>query len=107
MNEAVEHKTDHGEGDHCLCDLGPLLVVLRQAPPSAEPTDGSFDHPPAWQQDEALGACDAADDDQRQAEQKAGEKDGEAVVDAVGEHGPEPVVEGLIRRSSSPALSAS
>ena len=33
--------------------------------------------------------------DQRQAEQTAGEQDGEAVVDAVGEHDPEPVVEGL------------
>src|SRR4051794_12789458 len=52
-------------------------------------------NPPLRQQDEALGACNTADDNQRQAEQKAGEQDGEAVVDAVGEHGPEPVVEGL------------
>ena len=63
VGEAVEHEADHGEGDHRLGDVGPLLIVLRQAPPSPEPTDGSFDHPPAWQQDEALGACDAANDD--------------------------------------------
>ena len=110
MSEAVEHEADHGEGDHRLGDLGPLLVILRQAPPSPEPTDGSFDHPPAWQQDEALSARDAADDNQRQAEQKAGEQDGEAVVDAVGEHGSEPLAAGrrhsvrvVLKHAISPA----
>jgi hypothetical protein len=45
--------------------------------------------------DEAGTACGTADDDQRQAEQKAGEQSGEPAVDAVGKHGPEPVVKRL------------
>ena len=59
------------------------------------PTDGWFDYPPARQNHIAFGACNATGNDQRQAEQKAGKQDGEAVVDAVGEHDPEPVVERL------------
>ena len=74
---------------------GSCLVVLGQPPPSAEPAERSLDHPAARLHDEAGGACDAADDDQRQAGQEAGEQGGKAVVDAVREHGPEPGVERL------------
>jgi len=28
MSEAVEHETDHGEGNHGFGDLGPLLIIL-------------------------------------------------------------------------------
>jgi len=54
-----------------------------------------FDHPSPWLHDKAGTACGPADDDQRQAEQKAGEQSGKPVVDAVGKHGPEPVVKRL------------
>jgi hypothetical protein len=65
-----------------------LLVVLGQAPPSVancEPADRPLHHPAARLHDEAGAASDVADDDQRQAEQEAGEQGGEAVVDAVRE----------------------
>ena len=94
MGEAVEHEADHGEGDHGLGDLRQFFVVLRQASPPPEPAEGSFNHPPARNDDEA-GSGDPANDDQRQAEQEAGEQDRQAVVDAVGEHGLEPAVQAL------------
>lgn len=94
----MEHQTDHGEGDHGLGDLGQFLVILGEAPPSAEPSERSFDDPPAWDDDETGGACDAAHDHQRQAEQEAGEQDNEPVVDAVGEHRLKPAVQPLDAR---------
>lgn len=93
MNEAVEHQADHGEGDHGFGDLGQLLIVLGQAPPSAEPAECSFNDPSAGDHNEAGRPGKAADDDQRQAEEEAGEQDGEPVVDTVGEHDLEPAVE--------------
>jgi len=94
MNEAVEHEADEGQGDHCFGDIGALLVILGQAPPSAQPSEGPFDHPAAWHQDEA-DAGDAPDDDQRQPEQEAGEDHRQPVVNAVGENGLEPAVQPL------------
>jgi hypothetical protein len=46
-------------------------------------------------EDNEAGPGDAAHDDQRRAEQEAGEQDRQAVVDAVGEHRPEPAVQRL------------
>ena len=95
MSETVEHEADHGDGDHRLRDLGQLLVVLGEAAPSAEPAERPLDHPAARENDEAGGACDAPHDDQRQAEQQTGEQDGHAIVEAVGEHRPQPAVQRL------------
>jgi hypothetical protein len=95
VSQAVHDNADGGEGDHGLGDLRQFLVVLCQAPPSTKPTECSFDHPPARHDDEARGAGDPAHDDERPAEQEAGEQDRQAVVDAVGEHGLEPAVQRL------------
>src|SRR4051812_20847618 len=95
MDEAMEHEADHRQGDHGFGDLGQLFIVFGQAPPAAEPTERSLDHPSPRLHDEAAAARDAADDDQRQAEQEAGEQGRKAVVDAVGEHSTKPGVERL------------
>ncbi len=94
MGKAVQHEADGGQGDHRFGDLREFLVVLGQPPVSAKPTERSFDHPPPGQDDET-GSGDAADEDQRQAEQEAGEENREAIVDAVGEHRFEPTVQRL------------
>ena len=95
VHEAVEHQADHGEGDHGFGDLGQFLVILGQTTASAEPAERSFHDPSLGQHDEAGGPGDAADEDQRQAEQEAGDQDGDTVVDAVGVHDLEPAVEVL------------
>ena len=92
VNEAVEHQPDEGQGDHGLGDIGAFLVILGQASPSPQPSEGPLDHPPPRDEDEAA-AGDAPDDDQRQPKQKAGEDHRQAVVDAVGEDGLQPAVE--------------
>jgi len=91
----MDHEADHGEGDHGLGDFGQVLIIFGQTPPPAEPTKCPFHHPSAWQHDKAFRAWNTADDDQRDAEQEAGEQRGHAVVDAVGEHGPPLAVERL------------
>jgi hypothetical protein len=101
MSEALEHETDHRDSDHRLGNLGQLLVVLGEAAPSSEPSEGSFNDPAAWQDDEA-GPGDAAHDDERQAEQEAGEQDRDPVVDAVGEHRSEPAVQRLDPAQQAP-----
>ncbi len=78
VDEAVEQEADHRHGDHRLGDLGQRLVILGQATPSSEPSECSLNHPAARLHDEAGAARGAADDDQRQAEQEAGQQDGEA-----------------------------
>ena len=50
---------DEDPGDGAL-DGG--FEVLREAPASAEPGEGSFDHPSAGQQLESLGGVGAFDD---------------------------------------------
>ena len=92
MGEAVEHEADRGQGDHCLGDLGQRLVVLGQPAPSAEPAERSFDDPAARLDDKAGGTCGAANDDQHQTRQIAGEQSSKPIVNAVSEHGPEPDV---------------
>lgn len=89
VSEAVEHETDHGERNHRFGDLRRFLVVFGQTPPSAEPSERSLDHPTAWNDDEAGGARDAADDDQREAEQQTSEHDRQPVL-YVSEHGLQP-----------------
>jgi site-specific DNA recombinase len=54
-----------------------------------------FCHPAAREHDEAIGAGEAADDDQGQPEQEAGEQGREPVVGPLGEHDLEPAVEPL------------
>jgi hypothetical protein len=49
--------------------------------------------PAAWLHDKAGAAGEAADDDQYQTRQIAGEPGRKSIVDAVGEHGPEPDME--------------
>ena len=85
----MEHEADHRQSDHRFRDLLQRLVILGQPPPSPKPAERSFDHPSPRLHDEAGPACGTADDDQRQAEQKAGEQSGKPVVDAVGKRGPE------------------
>lgn len=94
MCEAVQHEADGRQGDHCLGDFGEFLVILGQAPPAAEPAERSFDDPSPGQDDEA-DPGDAANDDQGQAEQKAGEQGCQAVVNAIGEHRLKPAVQRL------------
>src|SRR3954454_9250169 len=91
----MEHQADHGEGAHRFGALGQFLVVLGQAAPAAEPAERSFNDPSLRQHHEAGGSGDAPDEDQRQAEPETGDQDGDAVVDAVGEHDLEPAVEVL------------
>ena len=67
------HQADHGKGDHGFGHLGQVLVIFGQTPPTAKPAECAFDHPPPWQHDKTLRAWNAADDDQRDAEQEAGE----------------------------------
>ncbi len=67
----MDHGADHGEGDHGFGNFGQVLVILGQAPPATEPAESSFDDPTARHHDKALGAWDAADDDQCDAEQEA------------------------------------
>ena len=93
MGETVEHEADRGQGDHRLGDLRLRLVFLGQSPPSAEPPERPFDHPAARLHDKAGRACQAANDDQHQTRQIAGEPGRKSIVDAVGEHGPEPDME--------------
>ena len=69
----MEHEADHGKGDHGFGHLGQVLVILGQAPPATKPAECPLDDPPARQHDEAFDAWDAADNDQRDAEQEAGE----------------------------------
>src|SRR3954447_9873520 len=95
MSEAMQHEPDYGQLDHRLGDLGQLLVVPGEAAPAAEPAQRPLRHPAARQEDEAGAAREPAHDDQGQPEQEAGEQDRQAVVDAVGEHDPEPRVEPL------------
>lgn len=92
MNEALEHQSDEGQGDHGLGDVGAFFIILGQAPPSAQPSQGPLDHPPPRNDDEAT-AGDAPDDDQGQPEQEAGEDHRQAVVDAVGEDDLEPAIQ--------------
>ncbi len=92
MSETVQYEADHGQGDHSLGDLGQLLVVLGQAPPSVEPAEGLLDQSLARQHDASLRARDTLDDDQGEAEQEAGEQRGDTIVAAVGEHCAQPVV---------------
>jgi len=61
-------------------------------PPATKPTEGLFHHPPAWEHDKAFCAWNAVDDDQRDAEQEAGEQSSDTIVDAVGEHRLKPAV---------------
>ena len=91
----MEHEADHSQGDHRFRDLRQRLVILGRPPPSPKPAERSFDHPSPRLHDEAGTARGTADDDEGQAEQEAGEHRREAVVDAVREHGPEPVAERL------------
>jgi hypothetical protein len=67
--------------DYGFRDFWQLLIVFGQAPPSSEPAECSFNDPSAGDHGKACGPGDAADDDQRQAEQKAGEQDWQPVVD--------------------------
>ena len=62
MSEALEHEADHGQLDHGFGNL--WLVIFGEAPPSAQPSQGAFDHPAAGQQDETRGIREAADDDE-------------------------------------------
>jgi site-specific DNA recombinase len=54
-----------------------------------------FDHPATRQGDKALCSPGTADDEQREAEQEAGQDCWHAVVAAVGEHGAQPAIQRL------------
>lgn len=94
VDEAVQHDPDGSKSDHGLCNVGSFLVILGQASPSSEPSEGTFDHPAAGNEDEAA-TSNAPEDDQRQPEQEAGEDDRHPIVDAVGEDRTQPAVEPL------------
>ena len=95
VDKAVDHEADHGQGDHRLRNLGQLLIILGQPPPSPEPTERSLNNPSTWQDDEASYARNAADNNQRQAKQEAGKQDSKAVIATVSEYHAQPAVERL------------
>ena len=74
---------------------GKLLVLPGEAAPAAGPAQRPLRHPAPGEEDEAGAAGEPAHDDQRQAEQEAGQQGGEPVVGAVGEHRLQPRVEPL------------
>lgn len=94
MDEAVQHEADGGQGDRGFGDLGQFFVVFGQPPVSAKPAERSFNDSAPRENDET-GPGDSAHDDQRQAEQEAGERDREPVINAIGEHRLEPAVQPL------------
>jgi hypothetical protein len=58
-----------------LAVLHSLFIVFGQAPPPAESAECFFNNPSARDYNEACRSGDAADDDQRQTEQKAGQQE--------------------------------
>ena len=74
VGEAVNHEADHGGGEHDLGHLGQMLIVLGQTAPPSESAECPLHDPAAREHDEAFRAWDAADNDQREAEQEAGEQ---------------------------------
>jgi hypothetical protein len=95
VDQAVNHEADHGQGDHRLRNLGQLLIILGQPPPSPEPTERSLNNPSTRQDDEASYARNAADNDQRQAKQEAGNQDRKAIITTISEYHAQPAVERL------------
>ena len=90
----MHHEADSCQGDHGLGNLREFLIVFGEPPIAPEPSERSLDYPAPRQDDEA-GPSDPAHNDQRQAEQEAGEQHRQAIVDAVGEHRLEPAVQSL------------
>jgi hypothetical protein len=95
VDQPVHHKADHGQGGHRLRNFGQLLIVLGQPPPSSEPTERSLNNPSTRQDHEASYARNAADNDQRQAKQEAGNQDRKAIITTVSEYHAQPAVERL------------
>src|SRR5215213_10984161 len=88
-------RRDHSQVGHRLRNLGQLLIIFGQPPPSPEPAERSLDNPSTWQDDEASYARNAADNNQRQAKQEAGNQDRKAIITTVSEYHPQPAVERL------------
>ncbi len=57
-----EHQANGGELQERQCVARLVLPVLGQAATSVEPGEGAFDHPSAWQHDEAFGCVRPLDD---------------------------------------------
>src|SRR5512142_504506 len=55
LGQACEHQPKHGQVDHRLTTAGQVLIVLAHAPRAADPGQGAFYYPPAWQMTKALG----------------------------------------------------
>src|SRR5260370_6071946 len=62
MADSAQEEATHGDVDHGLGDVDPLLVVAHEAAPPGHPTKGALDHPAQWQHLEAWFGVDAADD---------------------------------------------
>src|SRR6266481_3751684 len=62
MADSAQEEATHGDVDHGLGDVDPLLVVAHEAAPPGHPTKGALDHPAPWQHLEAWFGVDAADD---------------------------------------------
>ena len=67
MGDAAEQEGAHGDMDHGLGDVEPLLVVAHQAAPAGHPAEGPLDHPAAGQDLEALLAGKLAHDLERRS----------------------------------------
>src|SRR6516165_3388845 len=45
MADAAQEEAAHGNMDHCIGDVGPVLVVAHEAAPAGHPTESAFNHP--------------------------------------------------------------
>ena len=62
MADAAQEEAAHGNMDHCLGDVDPVLVVAHEAAPAGHPTESAFNHPATGEQLEARFGVDAPHD---------------------------------------------
>src|ERR1700691_3971192 len=62
MSVSSEQIAAHCDEDHGVRDIDAPLIVAHQASPAHHPSEGTFDHPPARQNLEALLVVGPADD---------------------------------------------
>src|ERR1700741_217995 len=85
MADSAQEEATHGDVDHSLGDVDPLLVVAHEAAPPGHPTKGALDHPAPWQHLEAWFGVDAADDLDDEVEEGGLVHECRPVIGAIGE----------------------
>ena len=85
LGQASEHDADHSEADESGDGFGITLEVAAEAPASADPCEGSFDHPSFGQDDKPLGDVGSFDDlDRPGASSGGGGANARPLIAAVG-----------------------